>query len=746
MADLLDEIQDKRSENIASSVRALGGDLLDEVGLKNKNPQLLAERFVGQSVDDRRQELIEEMNADLSGFEQFLVGAGRGLTTVARGAGIEGALPAIMQAVQQHAVSLAPRAEPGVGASLAEPEPKLAREGLTQLVDESTPALVGEVLGEAVPFLLSPQAAGPRISQRIGEGILVGALEGNIISRGREGDTIEGTNIGGLIGGGVEAVTAGVSRLGSALLRSLGRKAEGPLLTPAGTPTPEFQQALDDTGTNFADLVTQVREGGAAPASRVDVAADLLADTDLPGVDPAQAARAARFKAQDIPATTGDISQEFVQQAGEQRLISQAADEAGEPLRQVKLAQSEAFTTRVDELVNGLGVPANVGESLKQALTGRKKLLKKEKNALYKQVAETAPEVANFPVLTDSILEAVPGAPELRRLSRLAGSQVGATQELLVEFGIDSSDEAVKAFTGAGGEITPLSLGNFEDFRQALNLFDRADQTGAASVVIGPVKRALDEEVELVDTHLKAAGFTDEGVLDTLKQARERTRTIKTEFSPESITGRLIDVKRDGVTPVIEASKVSDTLLRPTAPVENLQRTLDSLRKAGEPGQRAIRDLQASVVLNALEQALKAPSRKTGGVQTIGGNQFAQALTKFGDDKLDLLFAGNKKALNRLRNLKQTALDISPDAAAVPKGSAPVILDLVRRAGSLPGFAAIRDTAEFIVNAGADDRAVRKAVAAKPVFKRTVSALERDFPTIAAALGIAVAVPLDEDE
>ena len=197
---------------------------------------------------------------------------------------------------------------------------------------------------------------------------------------------------------------------------------------------------------------------------------------------------------------------------------------------------------------------------------------------------------------------------------------------------------------------------------------------------------------------------------------------------------------------MIEASKVTQELLRPTAPIENLERTLSSLRKAGDKGQRAIGDMQASVVLNALNDALKAPSRKTSGIETIGGNQFAKALSQFGDDKLKELFKGNIPALNRLLNLKQTALDISPASAATPKGSAPVILDVLQRAGSLPGLAAIRDTVNFVAKAGADDRAVREAINAKPALKRAASALERDFPALASALGIAGLTPLQERE
>lgn len=726
MADILDEVLGTPEDRIADNTRRLGGDILDEFAMKSGQVQDLSPRITEQERTEERQRVLDELNADLNqtlkigpidtgvelpqGVSEFLVGAGRGMTSIGRGLG------------------------------LVDDEDPTTREAFARLTEESIPAQAGEIVGEAAPFLVAAPVSGAGLATQVGGRAIIpaaqtfggkiagatalGALEGGIIARGRGGDetqTAVGAGAGGAIAGSIEAISPVLGRLGRAVFDRLGRKPKGPLLTPEGAPTPELQQALAETGTSFDDL-----------------AAEAFTIVNREGVDPVQATRAARFGAQGIPATAGDISQDFGQQATEQRLISQAGSEAGEPIRQLRLQQSEAFRNQVNELVDSLGVPEEAGSSIKTALEGRKKLLRSEKNALYREVAESSPTVANAPLFTDSIADSMPDAREIRRLSRLAPGPVKAAQDLLVEFGVDKSDDALEAFAD---DITPLSLGNFEDFRQAINQIERADQTGAVQVITGPIKRALDAEAQIVDDAIKQIDGVDTGVLDTLGQARERVRTLKTEFSPQSITGRLIDVKRDGVTPVIEASKVSQDLLRPNAPIENLERTLTSLRKSGPDGKKAIKDLQASVVLNALDDALRSPSRKTSGIETIGGTQFANSLSKFGDDKLKELFKGDQKALSRLLNLKQTALDISPAAAATPKGSAPVILDIINRAGSFPGLAAIRDAVGFVVKAGADERAVRKAMQAKPAFKRAITALENDFPALASALGVAVAVP-----
>lgn len=722
MADLLDELGGKSSERIGGNVRRIGGDLLDEAGIKSNNYDMLSKQLTSKQANDEHMKLLDKINNDMSGFQKFIVGAGKGMTTVARGLG------------------------------LAEPEDPLTKKAFERLSNDSMVATAGELVGESAPFLAAAPLTGAGLATAAGKVIIpaaktlsgkivgstiLGATQGGTLARGKGADPVEtlvAAGVGGAVAGGIEVIIPVLGKLGRAVFSKLGREPKGPLLTPSGTPTPELQQALKETGTSFDDLTKNA-----------------FALVNKPGVDPKQAARSARFADQGIPATLGDITQNFGQQAKEQRLLSQAGNEASEPLRQMKLNQSEAFKSKVNELVNSLGAPDDVGESVKAALEGRKTLLKSQKNALYKQVADTAPEVANIPLFTDTLAASMPDKQQLRRLSRLAGSQIDAVNDLMVEFGINKSDDAVAAFAKSGGEITPLNIGNLEDFRSAINQIERADSTGAAKVVTGPLKSALDDEADIVSKSIgdKATG----NVLDTLKQARQTVRTLKTEFSPESITGKLINVKRDGVTPVIESTRVIKELIKPNAignvgtGIENLQRTLSSLRASGQPGQKAIKDLQAATVLHALEASLKSTSRKVNGVETVGGDQFAKALNNLGEDKLKEIFKGNEKMLSRLMNLKQTALDMSPAAAATPKGSAPVILDILNRARSLPELAAFRDAVNFVVKAGADGRAVRQAMNAKPAYKQVISSFERDFPAIASALGVSSAVPkITEDQ
>lgn len=130
MPNLLEEARGQSSEKVAGRVRDLGGNLFDEAGFKSGDTSRLSSRFTQQQADEERQRLLAELNDSLGTFERFAVGAGRGLTTLARGVG------------------------------LAEAEDPATRQAFTQLADESIAAQAGEIIGEAAPFLAAAPLTG----------------------------------------------------------------------------------------------------------------------------------------------------------------------------------------------------------------------------------------------------------------------------------------------------------------------------------------------------------------------------------------------------------------------------------------------------------------------------------------------------------------------------------------------------------------------------------------------------------
>jgi len=596
-------------------------------------------------------------------------------------------------------------------------------------------ANVGEIIGQVAPWLV-PGVAAARIAslplRALASGA-VGGSEGFVVTKGQGGTNAEAAAMAAVgvgLGGGAEVLAPIINRGVGAVGRALGFGSK-PLVDSVGNPTAEFKAALDKAGISFDDI----------PKTAQAEAATLK-----PGTNPAQAARLTRFRAEGIEPTTGQVTQDFAQQSREARLENMASGEAGDPLRARLLAQSLTFEGQIDKFVSSLGVPDKAGETIKEALSGRKTLLRAEKNKLYDEIAKAAPEVASAPILTDSIIGAMADKATKRRISRLSPTQASALDDLFVEFGLEKSPDVVDAFVKSGGEISPLTLGNFEDFRQALNLIERTDQTGAVSVLTGPIKAALDEEVTLIDDAVKNSGLSDVGVLDTLKEARARVRDLKTEFSPQALVGKLIEKKADRFTPVVEASQVTDQILRAGAPIEQVRSVVDSLSKAGPRGAEAIKDLQAATVMQAMDAALKAPSRKTSGVQTIGGNQFAKALDAIGDDKLGVIFSGNENALRRLNSLRQIALDMQPTAGAVPKGSAPVILDMLATIGGGQAAGEVMRMGRVLAKAGSDDRAVAAALKGNPEIIENARQITRLYPSLASALGLGVILNMDKED
>jgi hypothetical protein len=648
-------------------------------------------------------EAAPSVNDDLGVLDAGLIAAGRGFATLGRAVG------------------------------LMEPEDPRVSAHFNDLQEQHPIATgVGEVIGESAPFLLPGMgiAALPGLGLRAAGSAALGALEGGTITAGKGGDFHEiltGALVGGGVAGGLEAAFPVLQRVGGALYRrATGAAPSGPLFDRAGQPTVELQVALQKQGLSLQDLANETAFAlKATPA----------------GVNPDEALRAARFRELGVPATAGDITQDFGQQATEQRLVSMAGGKEGEPLRALQLRQSEAFKSGLERLVADLGVSDETGELVKDALAGRLAHLEDRKGELYGMLAKEAPEALNIPILTDGVRKAIPDEAKLRRISRLPGNTVDGLRELLVEFGIDRTPEAVEAFQKKGGQVLPLTIGTYEEFRQALNQLGSpsSPMSGerAMAGIVGQIKAGLDEEAAFMESALMEVSGGDKRVLDSLREARKIVQTIKTEFSPQSIAGRLIDVKRDGVTPMVEASKVFDTVMRPGAPIEHLERTLTSLNEAGAKGKQGIAALQAATVLRALDDALKAPSRKTGGVETLGYTSFLRSLRAIGDDRLALLFKDNPRTLARLKMYQQTAKDLTPAAGAVPKGSAPVLLDIVNRISRAPGIAPVVDVLKFTINAGADERAVRRAMDSTPQAKRVLTEIQNDYPAIASALGIA---------
>lgn len=645
-----------------------------------------------------RTEMLNDLASDVGFMENLGVNIGRGFTNVARGFGF------------------------------AEPEDELSRQAMGALRNKRPiSSTIGEIVGETAPFIV-PGGAVAKVASvpaRVAGSGVVGATEGAVLANAKDQDVVSGALTGLSIGAGFEAAAPFIGRLGRQLVsRITGKAPTGSLLDNAGRPTEELQGALNSSGITFDELTQD---------------AQTFIANQRTGADPEQVARAAEFQSLGIPASRSDITQNFAEQATEQRLLQSASDKVAEPFRQFKLRQSETIKQRLTELTPNNPLPEETGELIKESLIGRKKLLRTQKNALYQQAAESADDVGGVMLFTDNLRAAVPDPDTFEDIAITAPQAAQSLQGILKRYGIiDPTPEEIQA----GFQSVPLDLKSFERFRKSLNAIERGDTTGAASVIVGPIKEALDLEVSELSETLAAQGVS-ENVIGPLREARKIVRQMKTEFSPQSITGRLVDTKKDGVTNIIEASSAYNKLAAKSMPVENVRKVVSSLKSSGQSGREALASMQATTMLDLVDAGFSTQSRKIDGVGVFNPTAFRKRMDQVGRDKLKAIFSDNPKALERLNNIEKIAKAVTPSADAVPKGSAAVLQDTLNRLGiigitsKIPGGGLLIEAITSTAGNASTRRQVSGAMKPQVEVRRIRNIIDESLPSISAAAGIA---------
>ena len=376
-----------------------------------------------------------------------------------------------------------------------------------------------------------------------------------------------------------------------------------------------------------------------------------------------------RSEETEIPLTAGEASKStpegFSQLKAEQFLLEQSG-EAGDLMRTIKLNQSR----EIKKYLEGLspGESGDIGQVVKQAIEARESSVKANRTQAYNKLAEVS-EGADVGISGQPIRSALPDAGELRDFAAINSGQHKALSNLLSEFGIGPSVDGIP--------VEPLTVSNFERFRKRLNAIENSDKEGNTSRIVGPIRRAADEEFESAAKALEQSGKPD--VALAAKNARLAHVAYKTEFDDKSMVSQLVaDKSFNSRIPSIEESQVYSKLVAKSTPVEQFDRVVKSLRKEGAKGDFALRTMKSEMILDLLDSSYNAASRTIQGERTFSGSAFSKRFDQI-EPKLKKVFTPEE--FSRLKAMRKQAEDLVPPSGAIPKGSAGFFIDAAAKLG-----------------------------------------------------------------
>lgn len=526
----------------------------------------------------------------------------------------------------------------------------------------------------------------------------------------------------------------------------IGYEVAGPVGGAIGSAIPAgVMEALGFKGASKlrgAKGISGITDDAAAALERAGVRLDDLSDANIQQIKSrieadarAKAERMEAFEAEGVQPTRGDIGQNFAQQKRESELFEMSGAE-GDQMRKLRLYQSEKLKSNLESMVDDLGVSAEVGASVKDALTGRKQVLKQERRRLYDRLAEEA-QSANIPLLKDDIMAAMPDSRTARDIASGAPNAARIVDDALKDYG----------FIAGGKDVTPFSLSNFESFRKALNRAEQADQTGAIRNITGPLKRAVDETIDTAALALARSG--NENIANIAKEARQSHIALKTEFDAAALTDQLIQSKkRNSNVAKFEDSQVYQKLISKSTPVEQFKMVSDSLKQAGNLGTKGLADLKNTMLLDIVDSAFGAGTRKIVGERTFGSAAFKKKIDE-ARPKLEQIFT--KDEMKRIDNMYRIADSIQVPSGAIPKGSAGWFMDTINKLGvtalmaKTPAGSLLLEPMRDLTKKAANKRALQQALDI-PKNKEAIKIIYNDFPSLAAVLGISAIRAEQEDQ
>lgn len=464
-------------------------------------------------------------------------------------------------------------------------------------------------------------------------------------------------------------------------------------------------------------------------------------------ISPPEQART--FDETGIVATKGEFEhskglEEAFGQLKKEGIILEQSSPAGDQLRGFKKRQSE----EVRDYLEGVspGESALLATKIKGAIELRKSSAKFARREAYKELAEATKDT-NVQLGIEPLINALPDAGRLADFSATRSGQSSALSGLLAEFGVDNSGAAISYLKANKIDVRPLSVANTESFRQRLKDIEDSDVDGYTGRFTGPIRKALDEEFDLASAQLELNG--SESVSRAAKNARLSNVALKTEFDEAGLVDKLIATKsRRSRVPKVENSEVYSTLAAKSTKVEQFQNVVNSLDRAASKGRQAKNELKSRFVLDLVDSAFGARTRKIQGERMFGGGAFAKRYDDL-EPKIKVLFSPDE--VKKLAALKKNAEDLTYPGGATIKGSAGFFADALEKMGVWSIAAANKfpivgpvfvSEVKRIVSQSKAEAAVRSAT---ETGKSVRALLETDYPSLAAALALGAKVDTETD-
>ena len=574
---------------------------------------------------------------------------------------------------------------------------------------------VGEVAGQmAVTAPLTMATGGLGLGARMLTSGAIGAGQMGLTSLG-QGDTGEQAAqeaaLGGAIGAGAEAVVPpllrGAVRVGQTI-KGTAKKA----LFEGGAPTPALTEALESAGRNFGDLSEE----------------SVQALKDLPkGTDPAQAVRKAVPGIEGMELTTGQITQDARQLAKEAELVK-SGGAAAEPLRQRLAQQGEQISDAIGNMARESGgVAARVGKSVEQSLKTQQADNELKLGLLYSQAARDAASKGGIRIRPTDTKAGI-RADVMDDLKITHPAQSKALNDLLVKYGITPKPRT------SNMNITPLSVANMRQFSKSLD--NIAGDNPALKEAIAPIKNGLSNDVLGVTRNTNVP----ESIRKTLTEIGGLEHSM-------AISAR---------HPFAASPDMTSRLLSDETSVHELGSLVKSFRPGTVGSKAAKADLQASSLMHILEESTASGK--------FSPDDFSKSLSKIGDEKLNILF-GDKA--NNIKNMAKMGQSLKLKPGEAPSRAEKRIKDFFKNVvlnklgttviggsiGGLTGGAGgailgglVADVAKEAIETQFTKRSVAQALKGKPEVKKAVIELQRKYPSLFQALGLAESTQAAKDE